>query len=395
MKRRLYSKAFLLFLFCFPALAFSQEVDEIIAKHIEAHGGLAKWNEINALKISGTFTGFSLEKDFSCYKMKSGFYYADLYLGEINVIEGFNGKEGWTIDPWQEMDYARKLNSEEVNVFLQKAEFFTPFYNYKEKGHKVVLKGKETIEGLEVFVLELTRDNNKVETWYLNAETYLEYICKSDWVDFARNAPAETFFDDFREVDGLVLPFFIERTFWQRDRILQIENIEINPEVDMAIFEMPRREEMKMLEFMEGEWEVQIEVWTRRGSWYNLGNTHSSIDFASINLLQENITYERIFSITKQLNYTYNEQSKNYRISVFNDLNSNLRIFEGTFNDTSFVYNDVNIHYANTTDDESIHIQYEILKNEDGGFSIIRSQSTDKGESWSPSDRFIYSREDD
>ena len=118
----------------FPSIVFSQNVDEIIAQHISAHGGVEKWNGVEALKITGKFTAFSLEKDYTCYKTKSGFYYGDFNLGVENVIESFDGKKGWTIDPWQEMDYARNLNSGEVNVFLQKAEFFTPFFNYKEKG---------------------------------------------------------------------------------------------------------------------------------------------------------------------------------------------------------------------------------------------------------------------
>ena len=84
---------FIIFL-CFPSIVFSQNVDEIIAKHISAHGGAEKWEKVEALKITGKFTAFSLEKDYICYKTKSGFYYGDLYLGEQKVVESFNGKTG-------------------------------------------------------------------------------------------------------------------------------------------------------------------------------------------------------------------------------------------------------------------------------------------------------------
>lgn len=373
----------------------AQDVDEIIAKHIAAHGGQEAWDKVEALKITGNFTAFSLEKDYTSLKTKEGLYYGDFNLGEVNVIEGFDGKTGWTIDPWQEMDYARNLNAGELNAFFQKAEFFTPFFNYKEKGHTVEYKGKETLEGIEVYVLNLTRANGKVETWYLDAETHLEFICKSDWVDFARIMPSEVFFDDFRDVDGLILPFFSERTFWQRDRILQIEEVKINPEIDDGIFNMPRREEISKLEFLEGNWDVKIEAWTQRGTWYPLGNTSSTIQFVSINKLQENISYERIYPISKIFSYTYNEPTANYRISVFNDLSSSFRVFEGEFSDTSFVFDDTGISFGGPPDEGFQYIRYSIHSMEKDGFVMERKGSVDKGETWSAMDRFTYMRREE
>lgn len=375
-----------------PVMVFSQNVDDIIAQHIAAHGGAKKWNEVETLKITGKFTSFSLEKDFTCYKTKSGMYYADFYLGEKRVIESIDGKTGWTIDPWQEMNYARNLNFGEVNALMQKAEFFTPFFNYKERGHKVEYTGKDTIDGIEVFVLKLTRTNDKVENWYLDTKTYLEYLCKSDWVDFSRTLPSEIFFDDFQTVDGLVIPFFTDRTFWQRDRILQIEEVEINPEVDESIFIMPRREEIAKLDFLEGEWNVLVEAWTRRGAWYNMGYTTSSIQFTSINMLQENITYERTFLISKIIDYTYNESSDNYRISMYNDLSSSLSFFEGEFNDTSFVFDDTNIKFGENEPEGNRNFQYVIRQFEMDSLSVERNVSTNGGDTWDPRDRFTYTR---
>lgn len=378
-----------------PSLVFSQSVDEIIEKHIVAHGGAENWNKVEALKITGQFTAFSLEEDYMCYKTKSGSYYSDYHLGVENIVEGFNGKTGWTTDPWQEMDYARNLNSGEVNVFLQKAEFFTPFFNYKEKGHKVEYTGLDTIDGLEVFTLKLTRSNEKVETWYLDSKTYLEYLCKSDWIDFARVMPSEIFFDDFRTVDGLVIPFFTDRTFWQRDRVLQIENVEINPEIDEKIFVMPRREEIGKLAFLEGEWDVKVDAWTRRGTWYDMGSTTSSIQFVSTNMLQEKISYERIYQISKIINYTYNESGENYRISEFDDLSSSLSVYNGRFTDTSFVYDNSKISYGDTLTEDIPYIQFSITNIEKDSFLIERKNSLDKGKTWNPRDKFTYTRKEE
>lgn len=259
----------------------AQDVDKIIAKHLKAHGDTDKWETIKSMKIAGTFTAFSVAEDFFAIKTDNGAYYSELYLGQHKVIESFDGKSGWTIDPWQDFTFPRELNKSEINMFNQKADFFTPFYKYKEKGYKVELIGEQNVDGINTYVIKLSRPNGHSETWYLDANTYLEYKCESDWVDFAYDSPAESYFEDFRNIDGIVIPFFIERTFSQRDRILQIDNIEFNPDIDESIFDMPRSAEIEKFNFLIGEWNVKVDVWTRRGSWYSVDSTVSTINFVA------------------------------------------------------------------------------------------------------------------
>jgi hypothetical protein len=385
MNKKTYQLVLACFAICLPNLILAENVDTIIAKHIEAHGGLEKWNKVETMKVTGNFTAFSIEKDFMSLKTKSGEYYADLQLGKHKVIEAFDGKQGWTIDPWQEINYARRINSGEENVFAQKAEFTTPFFNYKERGHQVEFIGEEKLEGLDVFVLKLTRSNGQSEKWYLDSKTYLEYKYESNWVDFATELPSETFFDDFRTVDGLVIPFFVERTFWQRDRVMQIDNIEINSEFDKQLLEMPKREEIKKLNFLKGVWDVKMEAWTRKETWRNTGETISNIDFTATNILQESIKVERTFPIDITMSYTYSEASGKYRISVLDDLSSTFEVFEGDFTDTTFVFD-------NSLEKKDNYTQFTLSEISDEGFVLTRKVSRDKGVTWKPRDQFTYTR---
>ena len=233
-----------------PTIVMSQDVDEIIARHIKAHGDIEKWESIKNMEITGKFTAFSIEEDFYTIKTSKGEYYSDFYIGQHKVKEAFDGSAGWTIDPWHDFTFPRELNKPEVNVFYQKAEFFTPFFRYKERGYSVELLDNQNVDGMDMIVIKLTRQNDKAETWFLDAETYLEYKYESEWADFAYGVPAESYFDDFRNIKGLVIPFFIERTFWQRDRITRIEDINFNIDVDPDLFVIPRSEEIEILAFM-------------------------------------------------------------------------------------------------------------------------------------------------
>ncbi len=375
-----------------PSKVFSQDADKIIAKHLAAHGDLKKWEQVEALKITGKFTAFSEEKDFMCIKTKKGGYYSDLYLGQHKVLEAFDGEKGWTIDPWMDLSYARKLTDAEINTFYQKAEFFTPFFNYKEKGSQVEYKGKENIDGTDVFVLQLIRKNGKIEKWYLNAKTYLEYKCESEWVDFTMPNACETFFDDFRDVEGLKIPFYVERTFGQRNRMLIIEKVELNPKFDKSALEMPQREEMEKLAFLKGNWDVKQEIRTRKASWYPVTTTSSSIVFTFPNLLEENIEYKQdfYFAASRKINYSYNETTKNYRLTVFNDLNSNIDVFEGNFNDTSFVADNSKISFGEDVSKQ--YSQFVISNTGKDSFTIEEKASQDEGKTWKYVVRFTYTR---
>lgn len=121
----------------------------------------------------------------------------------------------------------------------------------------------------------------------------------------------------------------------------------------------------------------------------------SDLYLASTNMLQENISYDRIFHISKTVNYTYNQSSENYRISVFNDLSSSFNVFEGGFTDTTFVFDDTKIIFGDTINEGSEHIQYSISNIEKDSFIIERKSSMDKGETWNPKDKFTYTRKEE
>ncbi len=373
-------------------LVWAQDVDEIVSKHIEAHGGCEAWEKIQSMEVKARFTAFSEEDDFYAVKTNDGKYYSKLQLGQFEVIEAFDACKGWTIDPWHDFTFPRDLNKNEVNVFKQKAEFFTPFYKYKEKGSTVRYKGTEKLDGMEMYVLELTRADGKSETWYLNTDTYLEYKSVSPWVDFSVGVPAESYFDDFQEVNGLVLPFFIERTFWQRDRITLIEEINFNVEVPCQLFAMPRSEAMDKLAFLEGEWDVAVAVWTRRGSWYPRDTSTSCISFKATNLLQENITYDNGYAMPKVIHYTYNEHANAYQVFLYNGFSSDMNLYEGGFTDSTFSVYKTRLVSDSIQPPNFVKIQLSDMSEDD--FIMEIQRSSDQGKTWRPGQKLTYTRQD-
>ncbi|MBT7996958.1 MAG: hypothetical protein HN691_18975, partial [Bacteroidetes bacterium] len=307
---KIYKIGMVLSLCLISFFTFSQNVEDIIKKHIDAHGGAKKIAAIQTMKITGKFTAFSEVDDYTAFKRNDGSYYADLRLDKYKVFEAFDGKNGWTIDPWQEIDFPRQLNKTEVGVMMQKADMVTPFHKYKEKGYKVEYLGEKEVDGEKVFALKLIRNNMQEEIWYLNTETYLEFKCESQWVDFAWPSPCETYFDDFRKVNGVLFPFYVERTFSIRNRILEIEKIKINTEFDNSKLVLKRNPEMEKLAFLGGKWSVLVKAMTRRGTFMQIDSVSSMISsIYDQNMLTEHISYERMFPMDRVFTFTYNSRT--------------------------------------------------------------------------------------
>lgn len=392
MKTTLKSLFLLAVLTLFSAFSYSQSADEIIAKHIQAHGGMEAWNKVQSMKITGFFTAFSERNPITEIKASGGKYFADLTLGQHKVKEGCDGKIYWTINPWFDLPFARKMNENEILVNRQNAEFFTPFFKYQERGFTAKYEGKETIEGIETFKLLLTRENDLKETWFLRTDNYLEYMSKSNWGDFASPVDQEAVFDDFRKVGDVIIPFYVERIFDTRNTVYEIEKLELNIAPEPSVFEIPLSGPIQKLNFMVGTWNVVVDVLNRQGAWANVDTTTSTIEFVKDkNILRETIAYTRYFPVEKTLEWTYNTDLKNYRLSVFDDIFSNTALFQGNFQSDSLVVDNTEISFSKEPTNTPLS-RYILSKISESGFLLEIAASRDNGATWKVSQRFIYSR---
>ena len=391
MKKRYVILTVTLFLITVSGAVNGQTIEEIIEKHINAHGGLKNWQKIENMKITGHFTSFSERKPFTEIKAKGGKYYAHFWLGQHPVHEGSDGSFVWTDDPWFELPYARKASPVEESVILQKADFFTPFINYAEKGYKATFDGKEVKEGVEVFKITLTRNDGQNETWYLNSKTYLEYMAITDWSDFASPVQQEAVFDDFRKVGEVVLPFYNERVFDSRITSTEIENIELNVALEPGIFNLPLSEPMKKLDFLRGEWGVSFDALGRGGNWSHVDSTSSVFQFIeNKNILQENISYIRYLPLEKITTWTFNNDRKNYLMTVFNDIYSSTDVYQGDFQGDSLIMDNTLVSFTKT--ENPTFTRYIFTQISQEGFVLEIAQSKDKGETWKVSQKFTYFR---
>ncbi|MEJ2086153.1 MAG: hypothetical protein P8Y44_10815, partial [Acidobacteriota bacterium] len=152
-------------------------------------------------------------------------------------------KQGpWMLNSLLQPEVVR-VTDEPYNSQLKRESVFEPLLlDYASKGIGVELIGPGDVDGIETIDLALTLPGGQQELWHLDTETYREVAIDSEVIDltqFEEPVSQRIFFDDFRPVDGLVIPHSIEIEFGARLESMTIEEVIVNPELESSRFQMP------------------------------------------------------------------------------------------------------------------------------------------------------------
>lgn len=239
MKRVLY--IFFAAVICFPVAASPQTVDEIIAKNIQAHGGLEKLHAIKTLRITARLSQGTFRATFVQENKRSDKVREETSIQGMTQIQAYDGKTAWQINPFGGRRDPELMSADDSKSLIIDADLDGLLIDYKEKGHKAELVGHDSVEGTDCFKIKLTLKNGDVRYYYLDTDSYLEI--KTETQTTVRGAVqfTETMLGDYEQVDGVYFPFAVEAgETGSEDRTrLIIEKIEINPPLDDSLFSLP------------------------------------------------------------------------------------------------------------------------------------------------------------
>lgn len=220
--------------------AAAQTIDDIVARHVEARGGYERLKAIETMKITRTVaTPFSDLKVVVYKKRPHLFRLEQTPPGQPAIPRGIGTSEAWdtvqgkvVVRPPQSFAELRDLDGDFEGLLV----------NWKEKGHSVVLEGKETLPGGDVYKLNVTTKSGASGHIYLDAKTYLD----RRHVNLTGNRQVQVVVDfgGWRDVNGVKFPFDIseERTGKGpvQSLVTYTEKIEVNVPIDDALFAAPK-----------------------------------------------------------------------------------------------------------------------------------------------------------
>src|SRR5215831_3207344 len=236
-----------LFLGCVQ-IATAQTADEIIEKHLAALGGRSALNNIKSRSMKGTITASTPVGELSgpievlnqAPNKTRTFLQLDLSglgLGKVIQDQRFDGTSGYMIDT---MQGNRDITGDQLEA-VKNAQFPSPLLNYKEMGATVDLAGKEKVGDRDAYVLIGKPRTGPVIRQYIDAETYLpvKTVMKIMVPQLGTEVEQTTEVSDFREVDGIKVPFRITTTSSLQTVLVTITQVEQNKQIDQSLFSKP------------------------------------------------------------------------------------------------------------------------------------------------------------
>lgn len=243
-------KTFLMLALVFSAvLAQAQSVDEILNRYFENTGGISKWKALKGVKMSATANQGGMEIPITQYMMADGRQAVVINFQGKEIKQGvYDGSTLWSHN-FMTMK-AEKSDAESTSNFKQNiGEFPDPFLNYKERGYKAELLGKETIDGTECFKIKLTKKpitvdgktKENIAFYYFDANDFVPIMSEQEiHTGQAKGMISQSKMSDYTEVGGLMFPFSLtEGMKGGGSQGLQIKSIELNPSADASVFKFP------------------------------------------------------------------------------------------------------------------------------------------------------------
>ncbi|HXV75285.1 MAG TPA: hypothetical protein VD788_03130 [Candidatus Polarisedimenticolaceae bacterium] len=368
------------------------ELDEIVAKHVEAKGG-DRWKAIETMKMSGSFTAFSIVAPFELIRKRDRKFSLDHEMNGHPVKIGFDDAVLW----WDHAMLgpgAKKIpDGPDRHAVEREIDFVTPLFDHAERGFELKLVGPTEFEGFPVIAIELTRPDDTVETWYLDRETYLEFARESPGSDFGTPMTVRTFFDDFRRVEGVMIPFVVESQWYTRDRVMRVEKVEINVPVDDAIFAMPAPLGMaSLLPMIDDGWSVSTSIRQQPGApWEESQRDTEVVGRMRGALIQEAYTSPDGNEVVWSL--AYDQFREAYRLIRITDQTNHLDVLVGKFDEQGKLVLS-NLETGTTWTGFGMTFHTRVTFHEIGatGFKVDTEISTDGGESWFLAAKQQYAR---
>lgn len=226
------------------------EIDELMQKAIDAIGGEANLRKLTSRVVEadldmenqgvkGSMTSYSKAPNLSATETTMTALGKKVATG-WDYFDGTAGEEVYTFAPVEK--YAgKKLADVKIG-----ADFYGPL-NWKVNYKKAEVRGIKKVGEEEAYVVALETENGTSATEYYSTKTFL--LLKRDGFSASsttqRQSPYTVFYSDYREVDGVKLPFkTVNNTISMGDIVTVVRKVKHNVALDDKLF-APRTVEVK------------------------------------------------------------------------------------------------------------------------------------------------------
>jgi hypothetical protein len=192
-----------------PALA--QTASELVAKNLAARGGADAFDGISSVKFNGMliFPG-DFQLQYEEVRTKAGDVRVDAALQGLTLVQAWDGKSGWRINPFEGRKDAERMSDDEARSLADTGSLRGPLQSAAAQGSTVTYLGREDFDGTNAYKLKVAEKDGDEFVYLLDPDSMLEV--KMTETRKIRGAPQvfEYEYGDYEQVAGVYFPMSIE-----------------------------------------------------------------------------------------------------------------------------------------------------------------------------------------
>ena len=219
-------------------------VEDVIERNTSAMGGRAAIEAIHSIEINLHITDPGFEVDGIYHAARPGRMRIDVQAGGKQVFtEAFDGQQGWQSHDQSEPEPASPKAAAALRHGVELPGKLFGLHEMKQRGHKIDLVGRETVDGIDYYVLRLTFGDGYTTSLYVDPQSWLITRRRDVRPLHVDVDPTPTTIEqrisDFREIAGVRFAFASTEIDLKTGKQLEstkVGRIKVNPPIDESIF---------------------------------------------------------------------------------------------------------------------------------------------------------------
>lgn len=224
-------------------LGCAQTLQSILEKNYEAQGGLKNLKAIQTTMTQGKMMTQGLELPLTIYMKRPNLMRSEILVQGMKIISVFDGTQGWMINPMMGSMDPIDMPAEELKNVKEQADMDGFLIDWKEKGHKLELIGKEDVEGAEAYHIKVTTKDSTIRHIYIDADSYLEIQRKGKYPAQGKEIEISNSMGSYKKVGPYMFPFSSEgKADGKSYQQVLLDTILVNVPVHDSLFARPKVE---------------------------------------------------------------------------------------------------------------------------------------------------------
>ncbi len=211
---------------------------ELLDRYIEVTGGKGSYDKIRTRHATGklTFSGMGIEGPLSMWQSRPDKLRLEVDLQGLGRTE--SGSDGEVVWENNFMTGPRVLTGVERAIVMRTSSLHAES-NWRDYYSEANCIGSGSVDDRPTYEVVLTPDEGKPVTFHFDQETGL--IAKMSMVVESPmgEIPTDTYPSDYREIDGILVPFRTKSKVLTMNQIIQFDSVEHNGEIPDERFALP------------------------------------------------------------------------------------------------------------------------------------------------------------